>query len=378
MNKRMTIVLLSLVFALLLAGLCSCKQDAAPGSPASGVKNLDQSLIEAQVISEGNNAPSLNAGVSGVSIPVWTVSDQGYHNISAAVTTGSNTGVSKSLKAGVKNPPEFDSAKNLIVMVCEGLTPDLIESARTQYGELIIDSLPVSGTTKSVFSEDNKLLLDYLMNDIHKLMTGIVVYGDNSCNSMRQITSSLDNSASAHDVYMAQVERDNPLKVVMGKGDYSEYTSPSHETYLNFMGKAGGKEVHTLADAISLYKNNNVVFDSEHTGSVQKLYATFDNSTLPSFRQETAFSLSWMQEKNHRRGFCLLMSYSPSSALDANGVQDFDEAVAVAAKYVLENPDTALLICGCPADGSDANVCFYGIGKGVSVKDTFYKCVSSL
>ena len=77
-------------------------------------------------------------------------------------------------------------------------------------------------------------------------------------------------------------------------------------------------------------------------------------------------------------GFTLLLSYSPSSDLDASGAKDFDEGVAVAVKYVLENPDTALLICGCPADGSAETVCFYGLGKGVSAQDTLYESVSSL
>ena len=77
-------------------------------------------------------------------------------------------------------------------------------------------------------------------------------------------------------------------------------------------------------------------------------------------------------------GFSLLLSYSPSSALDAAGARDFDEGVAIAVKYVLENPDTALLICGCPTDGSAQTVCFYGLGKGVSAQSTLYESVSAL
>ena len=100
---------------------------------------------------------------------------------------------------------------------------------------------------------------------------------------------------------------------------------------------------------------------------------------MPSFRQETAFSLAWMQSiMDEIDGFSLLLSYSPSSALDANGVKDFDEGVAIAVKFVLENPDTALLICGCPTDGSAQTVCFYGLGKGVSAQSTLYDSVSAL
>ena len=383
MKRITTSMFVFLSVILLLAGLSSCKQDFSAEEPKkTAICNLDQALIEAETISEGVSLPTLNTGVSGVNIPVWDKQDGGYQNITDAVTSGTETGVSQSLKAGLKNPPEISTAQNLIIMVCEGLSQELIDSSRTQYGELILDSFPVKGTTKSRFSSSGKHLLDLLMYDKLKLKTGIVAYGDLDSNSMRRMTTSKDNAADAQAVYRAQIQRDNPLKLIVGKGDYEQYIGEETQYFLNDMVKSSGKRVHTLADATSLYKNNEVVFGEhggdEYKGAVEKLYVVFENdSTLPSFRQETAFALSWIQSVNNSFGFSLILSYSPAS-LDANGVQDFDEAVAVAVKYVLENPDTALLVCGCPADGSEADVCFFGIGKGVEVKDTFYNCISSL
>ena len=380
--KRITVLLISLTVALLLAGLCSCKQGVSSEKPGKVTTNLDQTLIEAETISEGATSATLKAGVSGVSIPVWDKQDKGYQNIPAAVTSGTGTGVSKALKAGLKNPPELKTAQNLIIMVCEGLTQELINSSKTQYGELILDSFPVQGTTKSAFSSSGKHLLDLLMYDKLKLKTGIVAYGDLASNSMRRMTTANDNSADTQTIYRTQIQRDNPLKLIVGKGDYENYIGEKTQYYLNDMVKSSGKRVHTLAEAIPLYKNNEVYFGEHgsdvYEGAVEKLYVVFENdNTIPSFRQETAFALSWIQSVNDSFGFSLILSYSPET-LDANGVQDFDEAVAVAVKYVLENPDTALLICGCPADGSEADVCFFGIGKGVSKKDTFFNCVSSL
>ena len=74
---RKTVILFSLVAALLLAGLCSCKQEIVPEEP--GKNELDSKLIEAETISAGTSSATLNAGVSGVSIPVWEVTG-GYSN----------------------------------------------------------------------------------------------------------------------------------------------------------------------------------------------------------------------------------------------------------------------------------------------------------
>lgn len=349
--KRITVILFSLMVALLLAGLCSCKQEVTPEEQTND-------------------------------FPEWDKSSNGLQNLPEIDVTGAETGVSEALIYGLYNPPEFKSAKNLIVIVCEGLTSELIESA-AQNGNLIINSLPVAGRTTSKFtSSDGKLLSDYIRNDQFKTITGIMVHGDTACNSMRRITTTKDNDAEASSVYYSQFLINPPLVYVMGLGDFDEEFSPGSAEYLNEVYKSSGKKVSTMQEAIELFKNENVKFDAggsyQHEGAVRKLFTIFESSeTMPSYRQEMAFSLAWMQWKMDRDGFCLISSYCADS-LDAAGVKEFDEGVAVAAKYVLENPDTALLICGCPKDGSEAEVCFYGLGKGVSARSTMYEGVQSL
>ena len=386
---RKTVILFSLVAALLLAGLCSCKQEVVPEKPVS--TELDSKLIEAETISEGTSVASLNAGLSDVTIPGWEVSKSGYQNIPAAVLSGTETGVTKALKAGIKNHLEFKSAKNLIVIVCEGLTSDLIKDSTTQYGELILNSFPVKGTTSSKFTAaDGKLLVDYLANDLFKSKIGIVSWGELSTNSLRRLTTHDDNDVSKAEVSFNQFnpiedvsgnQTSSRIAMTLGKGDFSKVYTDADQT--NQIYKSSAVINSTLEEAIPLFKKDDVYFyldeSKNHYGSVNFLYTIFGNdNTLPSFRQEAAFALAWMQSIMDEDGFALFMSYSPSSALDANGVQDFDEGVAVAVKFALENPDTALIVCGCPADGSEADVCFYGIGKGVSAKNTLYECVSSL
>ena len=353
--KRITVILVSLTVALLLAGLCSCKQEVTPEEPASN-------------------------------FPKWEKSSSGLQNLPEIDVTGTGTGVSEALINGLNNPPAFSSAKNLIVIVCEGLTTELINSA-AQNGSLILNSLPVKGNTTSKFTDsDGKLLVDYIRNDQYKSITGIVVYGDTACNSMRRITTTKDNAATAASVYYEQFLINPPLVYVMGLGDFDEEFSPGSAEYLNEVYKSSGKKVSTIEEATALFKNSEVHFDAggqyQHDGPVKKLYTIFESKeVMPSYRQEMAFSLAWIQYApvitKDKDGFCLISSYSVDT-LDAAGVKDFDEGVAVAVKYVLENPDTALLICGCPADGSEAGVCFYGIGKGVAVQNTLYDCVSSL
>ena len=378
--KRITVILFSLLIALLLAGFCSCKQEVTPGNKAN---ELDQKLIDAETISAGSILFASNAGVLGVVIPSWEKMEDGYQNIPEIELSGTKTCVSKALKAGLKNPPELKKAKSLIVMVCEGMTSELIESSVSKYGEILLNSFPVKDNTQSKFtSEDDELLVDYVRNDIYKELSGIVAFGNTATNSLRRMTTTKSNSDSIEDVCTSQFRLNPSLKFVMGEGVFDEMFNEGSSEYLNEVYKSNGKKVETLAEAIPLYKNDNVHFESgddEHDGPVSKLYTIFESdSTLPSFGQEVAFSIAWMQAKMDEDGFCLLMSYSPSSALDEGGVQDFDEGVAVAVKYALENPDTAILICGCPVDGSEEEVCFCGLGKNLQVKDTFFDCVSSL
>ena len=353
---RKTVLLISLIAVLLLAGLCACKQEVTPEEPQP----------QPQIISDP--------------IPKWEKSEEGLQNLPDIYPSGTETGVTEALINGLKNPPTFTSAKNLIVMVCEGLTSELIESSASTYGELIIDGLPVQGTTLSRFMDaEETTLINYLKNDdLLKNQSGIVSWGELSTASMRKMTTNDGDGVSKADVSFNQFKLS---RLTMGKGDYSKVDYEVDK--LNDIHKSRAVITTTLEEAIPLYMNDEYHFyyDKAHDdyASVKKLYTIFaGDETLPSFRQETAFSLAWMQSKNDKNGFALLMSYSPSSALDAAGVQDFDEGVAVAVKYILENPNTVLLICGCPVDGSEATVCFYGLGKDISAKDTLFECVSSL
>jgi len=358
--KRNAVILFSLLIALLLAGLCSCKQDASPENPQETI----------------------------VDIPKWEKSDDGLQNIPDAVLYGAETSVSTALVSGLEHPPVFKDAKHLIVMICEGLTSDLIESSKNQFGDLIMEKLPVKGTTTSKFrSEDGTPLVGYLINaPLLKTMTGIVAWGDVSSNGLRKITTTKDSTASKESVYSDQFilkYSNSRLAFVMGKGDFDDVFSPGSPEYLNEVYKSNGKKVSTLEEAVELFNKEDVPFDGgghyQKNGPVKMLYTIFDNNNaLPSFRVETAFSLAWMQSIENNYGFCDILSYCPSSALDAKGVRQFDDAVAVAVQFVLENPDTALLVCGCPADGSEEQVCFYGLGKDVSEQSTIYDCVSSL
>ena len=353
--KRKAVLLISLIVVLLLAGLCACKQEVTPEEPPK---------------------PS-----SSEPIPKWEKSNDGLQNLPDIYPSGTETGVTEALINGLKNPPTFKNVKNLIVIVCEGLTTELIDSVS---GELTLKNLPVKGTTTSKFTDaEGKFLADYVINDLFKSKTGIAAWGELSTNSMRRMTTTDDNEASKAKVSYDQFEPINGISISMtvGKADFSEVNANADQ--LNEIYKSSAVFTSTLEEAIQLYKKDDYYFyfdeARQHYGAVKKRYTVFESDeALPSFRQEAAFSLAWMQSIKDDDGFTLLMSYSPASALDANGVKDFDEGVAVAAKFVLENPDTALLICGCPVDGSAASVCFYGLGKGVSAQSTLYECVSSL
>ncbi len=350
--KRETAFLFSLIVILLLAGFCACKQEVTP----------EDSKPEPQAAD---------------SIPMWEKSEDGLQNLPDIYPSGTATGVTEALVDGLKNPPSFTSEKNLIVIVCEGLTTELIESSASQ--NLILDDLPINGTTTSKFCDaENKTLVNFLKEDLVKNQTGIVSWGELSTNSMRRMTTNDGIEVSKAEVSFNQFKL---ARLTMGKGDFSKVNSEVDQ--LNDLHKARAVITSTLEESIPLYMNEeyHFYFDKAHDdyAAVKKLYTIFaGDESLPSFRQEMAFSLAWMQSKSDKNGFALLASYSPSSKLDVAGVKDFDEGVAIAVKYVLENPDTVLMVCGCPVDGSVTNVCFYGLGKGVSALSTLFECVSSL
>jgi len=358
--KRVTVILLALMVALLLAGLCSCKQEVPP-------------------------EPTINPGVSGVDIPKWDKSKKGLQNLPDAVLSGTKTGVSDALVNGLKNHPELSKAKNLIVLVCEGLTSELIESSTSEYGELILNSFPVKGTTVSKFStgegESAKNIAHLCFYDLYQTQIGVVSWGDLATNSLRRMTTYDGNDAPAKDVYTDQFARPDGFTCVLGLGDFDECYQIDTT---NLIYKNATKPVWNFKDAVPLYKTiTHFEMDDEHKKDVyvNRLYSVFkEDDLLPSFRQEVGFALTWCQWKGLEMedGFALLASYSVDGALDENDVQNFDEGVAVAVKYVLENPNTALIVCGCPVDGSEADVCFYGLGKDVSVQKTLYECVNTL
>lgn len=344
--KRKTVILSSLIVVLLLAGLISCKQE-----PSSGK----------------------------MQIPRWKKSESGLQNLPDVDVSGTGTGVTAALVNGIKNPPVFENANNLIVLVCEGLTTELINSSSEQYGELILKSFPTRGTTLSKFQSSTGTTLSDLMMKLPllKTSTGLVVWGDASCSSMRRMASTKTNEASSESVCNGYITKDNPFLLVMGKGDFSVLSDSASTDYKNYVHKPRASVVRTLEDAIDVY---NIVPLPGEPDPAPYLYSVFENeASQPSFRQETAFALAWLQKKMNDRGMCLISSYSAQNrTLDANAVRDFDEGVALAVKFVLENPDTALLVCGCPFDGSEEQVCFFGLGKEVSVKESLFECVSSL
>lgn len=357
--KRVTVILSALMVALLLAGLCSCKQEVPPESP-------------------------INPGISGVDIPKWDKSSKGLQNLPDAELSGTKTGVSDALVKGLNNHPEFSDAKNLIVLVCEGLTSELIESSTAEYGELILNSLPVKGTTVSKFSTGEGMgeqnIAHLCFYDLYQTQIGVISWGDLATNSLRRMTTYDSNSVPDSEVYKDQFARPDGFACVLGLGDFEECYKIDTT---NLIYKNATRPVYDFKDAVSLFKTKTHFYmDDEHQKDayVSRLYSVFPGEgLLPSFRQEVGFSLAWMQWRGIEAsdGFAVLASYSVDE-LDGAGVQDFDEGVAVAVKYVLENPDTALLVCGCPKDGSEAEVCFFGLGKDVSVQPTFYDCVDSI
>ena len=140
---------------------------------------------------------------------------------------------------------------------------------------------------------------------------------------------------------------------------YSSYFTSGNELYQ-----------HTVDKKMKLW--NTAAKVTEHFADDTKMWAVFpgiankfarfdtDNDKFPNLQQITAYAISWLDAHDKSdKGFIVMIenTYTDhfghgNTPLDGSAntygivkeVQSTDEAVAIALKYVLEHPDTALIV----------------------------------
>ncbi|MBQ3728143.1 MAG: alkaline phosphatase, partial [Spirochaetales bacterium] len=189
----------------------------------------------------------------------------------------------------------------------------------------------------------------------------------------------------------------------MGNGleDYNDYFETTNDMY-GFVEANNMKLYSTASDIVSHFTDDSkmwAIFDA-----TANKFARFDtdNSDYPNLQQMTAYALSWLDAHDTSdQGFVVMIENTytdhfghgnkPSDKSDntygiVKEVQSCDEAVAIALKYVLEHPDTALIVTAdhetgntnlrdgweddfsrikaTSGDHSSKNVPVFAIGKG--------------
>ncbi|MBO4280112.1 MAG: alkaline phosphatase, partial [Spirochaetales bacterium] len=150
----------------------------------------------------------------------------------------------------------------------------------------------------------------------------------------------------------------------MGNGysDYSGYFNASNDLY-KFV-EANNMKLYSSSTAMVSHLSDDAKMWAVFAGTANK-FARFDTTDTdkPNLQQMTAYALKWLDEQdknnNDEKGFVVMIenTYTDhfghgNQPLDGSAntygivkeVQSTDEAVAIALKYVLEHPDTALIV----------------------------------
>lgn len=380
-----------------------------------------------------------------VTTPMWTTKDEGTVTVPDSVLQGDMrtevTNVTPELKAALSqalaDPNYFKDVKNIIVIISDGMGITHVRASEQWSGELIMTQLPNIGASKTLTREGiytdsaaggtalsagyktTKLFaaMDAEGNDLKSVselarekgkLVGIVTNAE-LADATPAVYSIHNKNRSQGWTKMCEQEVVFGADLFMGNGysDYSGYFKSGNELYQITVDNkmklynTAAKVVEHFADDIKMW----AVF----SGTANK-FARFDtdNSKFPNLQQMTAYALAWLDAHDKSdQGFVVMIenTYTDhfghgNTPLDGSAntygivkeVQSTDEAVAIALKYVLEHPDTALIVTAdhetgatqlrdgwetdfsqvkAPSgDHSTQNVPVFAIGKGTEALNT--------
>ncbi|MCR5442315.1 MAG: alkaline phosphatase [Sphaerochaetaceae bacterium] len=338
-------------------------------------------------------------------IPAWSEPDAETVSVPASVLKGDMTkevtNVTPELKAAlaeaVADPTYFKNPKNIIVIISDGMGISHVQASEKYSGELIMTRLPnvgaadvatreryeellksditdsaAGGTALSTGYKTTKLFaaMDAEGNELKSVselareqgkLVGIVTNAE-LADATPAVYSIHNKNRSQGWTKMCEQEVVFGADLFMGNG-YGDYSS-----YFN-----SGNELYPYTSDIKLYKDaaeivSHFADDSKMWavfGGTANKFARFDTTSksYPNLQQMTAYALSWLDYQdstnNSDKGFVVMIENTYTDHFghgntpndgSANTfgivkeVQSTDEAVAIALKYVLEHPDTALIV----------------------------------
>ena len=309
------------------------------------------------------------------------------------------------LAAAVADPSYFTEAKNIIVIISDGMGISHVQASEKYSGELIMTKLPNVGASDVATRERDEELLKNDITDSAAggtaLSTGykttkLFAAMDAEGNELKSVSELAreqgklvgivtnaelaDATPAVYSIHnknrsqgwtkMCEQEVVFGADLFMGNGysDYDDYFKSSNELY-SFTSDI--KLYKDAADIVSHFADDSkmwAIFDA----SANK-FARFDTTSknYPNLQQMTAYALSWLDAHDTSdKGFVVMIENTYTDHFghgntpndgSANTfgivkeVQSTDEAVAIALRYVLEHPDTALIVT---ADHETGNTTF--------------------
>lgn len=358
--------------------------------------------------------PKLARGTKQV-IPNWTKQDTGLSVTIPDVITNlkeaGSTNVTAELKAAMAEALAtegyFKKPKNVILMFSDGMGINQVKASEQYRGELIMTQLPYKAQAETHTYEMSNIITDSAAGGTAlstgykttKLFVAMDAYGHN----LKTITEvAQEKGMKVGVVSNAEMADATPADfTIHNKNRSNAWTKMCRQQILYpvdlFFGNGGGDYASYWTDSLfkptisanNMKKYTNyskliAAFGEGKTGI--KTYALFDvgetdgfarhtnNSTsTPNLQEMTKYTLSWLQKEAGDDGFfCIIentwtdiyghghnegLKDNESNVVGiVNEVQSTDECVAICLKFVLENPDTVLIVT---ADHDTGNTEFF-------------------
>ena len=334
-----------------------------------------------------------------VTTPMWGEPDADTVTVPAAVLQGDMktevTNVTPELKAAlaqaIANPDYFKDVKNVIIIISDGMGITHVQASEYWSGELIMTQLPNVGASKTLTREgiytdsaaggnaistgykttklfvnmdaegNNLKSLSELARENNKLV-GIVTNAELADATPADFSVHNKNRSQGW-TKMCQQQIVFGADLFMGNGgeDYLSYFGTSNDMY-KFVQANNMKAYETAEDIVSHFSDD-IRMWALFSATPDK-FARYDTtlSAYPNLQQMTAYALSWLDAHDTEdKGFVVMIENtytdhfghdnepvsndkSPNTFGIVKEVQSTDEAVAIALKYVLEHPDTALIV----------------------------------
>ncbi len=355
----------------------------------------DTNKEEPPVVKQDYDSYKLPKGATG-DIPAWTKTDSTY-SIPELSLHGESSNITPELKAALADALSkkdfFKKPKNFIVMIGDGMGISQIVAATKYRGDLLMNELPYravanswlrglnnfSGTVTDSGAGGTKIATGYRTT---KLFASMDAEGDElmSLSELARskgkkvgvVTNAELADATPADFTVHSKHRSQgwnkicQMQVLFGADLFMGGADDSLYDAITTLKPLSGEKINqytSLESSISALDTPGLMWNL-FTGGDKKL-ARWDstNKKSPSLQQAMALSLARLQKTSGDDGFFLMFEntytdiyghgndeFMKTSKVSSNvvgivnEVKNFDETVAIALKFVLENPDTVLLI----------------------------------